>query len=183
MSRVGKMPINIPDKVTVTVAGGRVEVKGPKGALVREIPGGVDVKIEDREITVVRRSEQRKHRALHGLTRALINNMVVGVSVGFVRELEIVGVGYRAESTDGKTAKFNLGYSHPIVMEMPEGIKIEVAGKGDRIKLSGINKEVLGQTAANIRGLRPPEPYKGKGIKYAEEILRKKVGKAGAGTA
>jgi large subunit ribosomal protein L6 len=177
------MPIKLPDKVTVTLSGGRVEVKGPKGVLAREVPDGVDLKVADGEVVVTRLSDQRRHRALHGLTRALVNNMVLGVSTGFVRELEIVGVGYRAESKDGKTAKFNLGYSHPIVMEMPEGVAIEVLGKGDRIKISGIDKEVLGQTAANIRGLRPPEPYKGKGIKYVEEKLRRKVGKAGAGTA
>jgi large subunit ribosomal protein L6 len=175
------MPITLPDKVTVNVAGRRVEVKGPKGRLSRDVPEGVEVKVSSGEVSVVRQSEQRRHRSLHGLVRALINNMVVGVSEGFVRELQIVGVGYRAESTDGKTVKFILGYSHPVEMQMPDGIKAEVAEKGSKIKLSGIDKEVLGQTAADIRALRPPEPYKGKGIKYAEELLRRKVGKAGAG--
>jgi large subunit ribosomal protein L6 len=175
------MPIRLPDKVAVNVAGRRVEVKGPKGLLSRDVPEGVEVKVAGGEVTVVRQSENRRHRSLHGLVRALINNMVVGVSEGFVRELQIVGVGYRAESTDGKAVKFILGYSHPIVMQMPDGIKAEVAEKGSKMKLSGIDKEVLGQTAADIRALRPPEPYKGKGIKYAEEMLRRKVGKAGAG--
>lgn len=181
MSRVGKLPIELPDKVTVNVTAGKVEVKGPKGVLVRDVPDGVEVNVTDRQVQVVRSSDQRRHRSLHGLMRALLRNMVTGVSVGFVRELEIVGVGYRAETTDGKSVKFNLGYSHPVVMQMPEGVKAEVGEKGTRIKLTGIDREALGQMAANIRAIRPPEPYKGKGIKYVEEVIRRKVGKAGAG--
>jgi large subunit ribosomal protein L6 len=177
MSRVGKKPIPIPDKTKITYKDRIITVQGEKGTLTRTVHPIVDLKIEDGNLTVMIDSSDRKARAFQGLTRALVANMVTGVSKGFERGLEINGIGYRVE-LKGKTLVLNLGYSHPINFDLPEGIeaKIEKAA----ITLSGIDKELLGHTAASIRRLRPPEPYKGKGIKYAEEYIQKKAGKTGA---
>ena len=175
MSRIGKMPIPISKEISVGLQGDVLTVKGPKGQLQRKINPIVELGIEDEVIHVSVREETRDSKALHGLHRALIANMVQGVSKGFHRELEIIGVGYRAE-VSGRKATFHLGYSHPIEYELPEGIdaKIDKA----KITLSGIDKELIGMTAAKIRSFRKPEPYKGKGIKYAEERIRRKAGKA-----
>ncbi len=177
MSRIGKRPIALPKNVTVAVDGGEVTVKGPKGQLKRTLHPAVAVVVEDGNIKVTIKGDSRQEKALHGLTRALLANMVRGVSTGFEKAMEIVGVGYRVEVSGG-TAVFNLGYSHPINYPLPEGIN----AKAEKTKfvLSGIDKELLGKTAASIRALRPPEPYKGKGIKYADETIRRKAGKTGA---
>ncbi len=176
MSRIGKKPIQIPNNIKVTYADKLVTIKGDKGTLKRTIHPSVDLKIEDDVITVVNLSKERNVSAFQGLTRALVANMVTGVSVGFQRVLEVNGIGYRAE-LKGKTIVLNIGYSHPIEFELPESVSAEV--EKTSIKLLGIDKEELGQTAAAIRRLRPPEPYKGKGIKYAEEYIQKKAGKTG----
>jgi large subunit ribosomal protein L6 len=178
MSRVGKKPISIPAKTTVAYADHQITVKGPKGELSREVHPAVDLDIADNVIQVTMIEENRKNRALQGLTRSLVANMVIGVDKGFERVLEINGIGYRAQ-LNGKTITLNLGYSHPIDFALPDGISAEV-DKNNTIKLSGIDRELLGHTAASIRRLRPPEPYKGKGIKYAEEYIQRKAGKAGA---
>jgi large subunit ribosomal protein L6 len=175
MSRVGLKPIRVPEGVSVTLDGALVTVKGPKGTITRELPSLSDVRQEGGVINVARRGESRLHRRMHGLSRALLNNMIVGVTEGFSRELEIVGVGFRAE-VKGKDLVLSLGFSHPIHFPVPEGLTIEVAGQ-NRIKVSGIEKDRVGQAAANIRGFRPPEPYKGKGVKYVEETIRRKAGK------
>ncbi|MGD8561443.1 MAG: 50S ribosomal protein L6 [Desulfarculaceae bacterium] len=177
MSRVGKQPVELPKGVEAKIAGQKVEIKGPKGLLSREFHSLVEVSQDDGRLQVKPREESQKARALWGLTRSLLNNMVTGVSQGFSRVLEINGVGYRAELS-GATLKMSLGYSHPVVFELPKGISGQVE-KNTVLTLSGIDKELLGQTAATIRAFRPPEPYKGKGIKYAEEVIRRKVGKAG----
>ena len=178
MSRIGKMPIAIPAGVTVTIAeNNHVTVKGPKGTLERTLPAEMEIKQEGAEIIVKRPSEDKAHKSLHGLTRSLINNMVIGVTEGYSKTLEINGVGYRAAKT-GKTLNLTLGYSHPIDMEDPEGITTTVEGT-NIIKVEGIDKEKVGQHAAEIRGKRGPEPYKGKGIKYSTEHIRRKVGKTG----
>ena len=177
MSRVGKKPITIPTKTTVTCAGQVVTVKGELGTLTHTIHPAVGLKIEDAVITVTMAQEDRPTRALQGLTRSLVNNMVTGVSKGFTRVLEINGIGYRAQ-LKGKSIEFNLGYSHPIEFPLPEGISAAI-DKNNVITISGINKELIGRTAASIRQLRPPEPYKGKGIKYAEERIQRKAGKTG----
>jgi large subunit ribosomal protein L6 len=177
MSRVGKKPISIPDKTTVTAKDREVTVKGPKGTLSRTIHPAVDLSIDDGIITVTTVEANRKNLALQGLTRSLVANMVIGVGSGFERVLEINGIGYRA-TMEGKSIVLNLGYSHPINFALPEGISATV-DKNNTIRLSGIDKELLGQTAASIRKLRPPEPYKGKGVKYAEEYIQRKAGKAG----
>ena len=177
MSRIGKMPIAIPAGVTVSVAeNNTVTVKGPKGELVRTLPSEMTIKEENGEIIITRPNDNKRERAMHGLTRALINNMVTGVNTGFQKTLEINGVGYRAQK-NGKVLTLNLGYSHPIEMEDPEGI--ETAVEGNKIVIKGIDKEKVGQHAANIREKRGPEPYKGKGIKYDYETIRRKVGKTG----
>jgi len=177
MSRIGKMPIAIPAGVTVTIAeNNHVTVKGPKGTLERTLPAAMTIKQEGEEIIVTRPDDLKQNKAYHGLTRTLINNMVVGVSQGYEKVLEINGVGYKA-SKAGKVLTLNLGYSHPIEMEDPEGITTVV--ENNLIKVQGINKEVVGQIAAEIRGKRGPEPYKGKGIKYQTEHIRRKVGKTG----
>ncbi len=176
MSRIGKKPIQIPNNIKVTYADKLVTIKGDKGTLTRTIHPSVDLKIEDDVISVVMLSKDRSVSAFQGLTRALVANMVTGVSVGFQRVLEVNGIGYRAE-LKGKTIVLNIGYSHPIEFELPESVSAEV--EKTSIKLLGIDKEELGQTAAAIRRLRPPEPYKGKGIKYAEEYIQKKAGKTG----
>lgn len=176
MSRIGRLPIRVPDGVKIAVEDRSIRVEGPKGKLKESIPSGIQVKLEGKELKVLRESEERRAKALHGLTRKLIANMVQGVSGGFSRVLEINGVGYRAE-VRGSEIHFTLGYSHPIVFPLPAGISASVE-RQIIITLSGADREVLGQTAARIRELRPPEPYKGKGIKYREEVIRRKAGKA-----
>jgi large subunit ribosomal protein L6 len=177
MSRIGKRPILIPENVEIKLEGNLLRVKGPKGELERLIDPKVQVNIDGDRIFVLAADESRQSRSLHGLFTVLIGNMVTGVSNGFVKVLEIAGVGYRAE-LKGRTAVFSLGYSHPIDFELPEGIEADV--ERTKVVLKGIDKELLGMTAAKIRSFRPPEPYKGKGIKYADEIIRRKAGKAGA---
>ena len=182
MSRVGKMPIAVPAGVTVEIAeNNKVTVKGPKGELSRVLPEAMDIKQEGEEIIVTRPNDLKKNRALHGLTRALINNMVVGVNEGYQKVLEVNGVGYRAQK-QGKKLVLSLGYSHPVEMEDPEGIEVEVDGQ-NKVIVKGIDKEKVGQYAAEIRSKRLPEPYKGKGIKYEDEHIRRKDGKAGKTTA
>ncbi len=177
MSRIGKMPIAVPAGVTVSVAeNNKVTVKGPKGELSRALSAMLTIKQEDGTITVERPNDEKEVRALHGLTRTLIHNMVVGVTDGYAKTLEINGVGYRA-AKQGKTLTLNLGYSHPVVMEDPEGIETKV--EDNKIIVSGIDKEKVGQYAAVIRDKKRPEPYKGKGIKYSDEHIRRKVGKTG----
>ncbi len=177
MSRIGRMPIAIPAGVTVEIAeNNHVTVKGPKGSLDRVLPAEMGIKQEGDEIIVTRPNELKRMKSLHGLTRTLINNMVVGVTNGYTKELEVNGVGYRA-SKAGKVLTLNLGYSHPVEMEDPEGLEAKV--DGNKIIVSGIDKEKVGQYAAEIRDKRRPEPYKGKGIKYADEVIRRKVGKTG----
>lgn len=178
MSRIGKLPIAIPAGVEVTIAAENcVTVKGPKGTLVKSLPVEMDIKIEDNQIVVTRPNDLKKMKSLHGLTRTLVNNMVVGVTNGYEKVLEINGVGYRA-AKQGKTLNFNLGYSHPVEMTDPEGLESTMEGQ-NKIIIKGIDKEKVGQYAAEIRDLRRPEPYKGKGIKYADETIRRKVGKTG----
>ena len=178
MSRIGKMPIAIPAGVTVDIAeNNKVTVKGPKGTLERVLPAEMEIKVEGAEITVSRPNDLKKTRALHGLSRSLLNNMVVGVTDGFEKKLEVNGVGYRA-AKQGKTLQLTLGYSHPIEMTDPEGIETVVDGQ-NVIIVKGCDKEKVGQFAAEIRDKRRPEPYKGKGIKYATETIRRKVGKTG----
>ena len=178
MSRIGKMPIAIPAGVTVEIAeNNKVTVKGPKGTLERVLPAAMTIKVEGAEIIVTRPNDLKQNKALHGLTRSLINNMVVGVSQGYQKKLEINGVGYRAAKA-GKVLTLTLGYSHPVEMTDPEGIEVTVEDN-NKLTVSGIDKEKVGQYAAEIRGKRGPEPYKGKGIKYADEIIRRKAGKAG----
>jgi len=178
MSRIGRMPIAIPAGVTVDIAeNNKVTVKGPKGTLVRVLPAEMDIKMEASEIKVSRPNDLKKMKSLHGLTRTLINNMVVGVNEGFEKKLEVNGVGYRAQK-QGKKLVLSLGYSHPVEMEDPEGIETVLDGQ-NIIIVKGIDKEKVGQYAAEIRAKRAPEPYKGKGIKYADEVIRRKVGKTG----
>lgn len=178
MSRIGKMPIAIPTGVTVDIAeNNKVTVKGPKGTLERVLPSEMVIEIEGAEITVSRPSELKKMKALHGLTRTLLANMVIGVTAGYEKHLEINGVGYRAAKS-GKELNLTLGYSHPVIMTDPEGIESILDGQ-NKITIKGIDKEKVGQYAAEIRAKRPPEPYKGKGIKYADEVIRRKVGKTG----
>lgn len=177
MSRIGRMPVAIPAGVTVAVAeGNEVTVKGPKGTLVRTLPVEMEIKVEDGHVVVSRPNDLKKMKSLHGLTRTLIHNMVVGVSEGYTKTLEVNGVGYRAAKA-GKKLTLTLGYSHPVEMEDPEGIETKV--DGNKIIVSGISKEKVGQYAAEIREKRKPEPYKGKGIKYDDEVIRRKVGKTG----
>jgi large subunit ribosomal protein L6 len=177
MSRIGRAPIPVPQGVTVTLDGNTVRVKGPKGELARSLPAEMLVKQENGEITVTRPSDEPNHRALHGLTRTLVANMVDGVTKGFQKTLEIVGVGYKAEARP-YGLQLALGYSHAIEFRAPEGIKL-TAPNPTTVIIDGSNKEVVGQVAAEIRSLRPPEPYKGKGIKYQGEQIRRKAGKAG----
>jgi len=170
--------VTIPAGVSVELSGCRIKVKGPKGALERDLPKAVSVEKAEDALVVTRPSDAPEHRALHGLTRALVQNMVTGVTDGFEKTLQIEGVGYRA-SLQGKSLNLALGYSHPVVMEPPEGIAFAVEGT-QTIKVSGTDKELVGQTAANVRAWRKPEPYKGKGVRYAGEKVRRKVGKSGA---
>ena len=178
MSRIGRMPIAIPAGVTVAIAeNNKVTVKGPKGTLERVLPSEMTIKEEDGHIVVTRPNDLKKMKSLHGLTRSLINNMIVGVTAGYEKKLEINGVGYRAQK-QGKKLVLSLGYSHPVEMEDPEGIESAMEGQ-NIIFIRGIDKEKVGQYAAEIRDKRRPEPYKGKGIKYADEVIRRKVGKTG----
>ena len=178
MSRIGRMPVAIPAGVTVDVAeNNKVTVKGPKGTLSRELPTEMEIKVEGSEVIVTRPNDLKKMKSLHGLTRTLINNMVVGVTEGYEKKLEVNGVGYKAEKK-GKVLKLSLGYSHPVDMEDPDGIEVAVDGQ-NLIIVKGIDKEKVGQYAAEIRSKRQPEPYKGKGIKYVDEVIRRKVGKTG----
>ena len=178
MSRIGRMPIAVPAGVTVEIAeNNKVTVKGPKGTLERVLPAEMDIKMEGSEIVVSRPNDLKKMKSLHGLTRTLIHNMVIGVTEGYEKKLEINGVGYRAQK-QGKKLVLALGYSHPVEMEDPEGIETTVDGN-NVIIVKGISKEKVGQYAAEIRAKRAPEPYKGKGIKYSDEVIRRKVGKTG----
>ncbi|MBQ9321495.1 MAG: 50S ribosomal protein L6 [Eubacterium sp.] len=178
MSRIGRMPISVPDGVTVDVKEGNVvTVKGPKGTLERTFAPEMILEQKDGEITVSRPNDLKRNKSLHGLTRTLLHNMIVGVHEGYTKVLEVNGVGYRA-AKQGKKLVLNLGYSHPVEMEDPDGI--ETAVEGNKLSVTGISKENVGQYAAEIRGKRAPEPYKGKGIKYADEVIRRKVGKTGA---
>ena len=178
MSRIGRMPIAIPAGVTVEVAeNNKVTVKGPKGTLERVLPTEMEIKVENGEVTVARPNDLKKMKSLHGLTRTLINNMVIGVTAGYEKKLEVNGVGYRAAKA-GKKLTLSLGYSHPVEMEDPEGLETVLEGQ-NKITVKGIDKEKVGQYAAEIRDKRRPEPYKGKGIKYADETIRRKVGKTG----
>ena len=178
MSRIGRAPIAVPSGVEVSVTGRRVTVNGPQGTLERELPSEVSVRQEDGVVVVERAADDRRHRALHGLTRALVNNMVVGVSSGFTKELEIVGVGYRVTSQAPDRIELALGYSHTVPVDAPPGISFEVPVP-TRVLVKGIDKELVGQVAADIRQLRKPEPYKGKGVRYAGERVQRKAGKAG----
>ena len=178
MSRIGKLPVEVPSGVEVTLDGDTVTVTGPKGTLSHTLVGGITVsKAEDGSLSVARPNDEREAKALHGLSRTLVANMVQGVTQGFERKLEIVGVGYRVQAK-GSNLEFALGYSHPIVVEAPDGITFAVESP-TKFTVSGIDKQQVGQTAANIRKLRKPEPYKGKGIRYADERVRRKAGKAG----
>jgi len=177
MSRVGKKPIEIPAGVTVTVDKGFVTVTGPKGELTRQFNPEIEVKIEENVINVARPSDAKEHRALHGTTRAIIANMIEGVSQGFVRNLELIGVGYRAQKQGNKLV-LNVGYSHPVEIEPEEGLEVEVPSN-TKITIRGTDKQRVGELAANIRKTRPPEPYKGKGIRYEGEFVRRKEGKTG----
>ena len=178
MSRIGRAPIPVPSGVEVSVARRRVTVRGPNGTLERIIPGEIDVRQEDTSVLVERPGDDRRNRAMHGLTRALVNNMVVGVTTGFTKELEIVGVGYRVTSHTPQRLELALGFSHGVVVDAPAGISFEVPVP-TRILVKGSDKELVGQVAANIRQLRKPEPYKGKGVRYAGEHVQRKAGKAG----
>lgn len=177
MSRIGKKPINVPSNVNVTINGTHISVKGPKGTLEKDFHHDVSVKLENGVITVERHSDDNFHRALHGLTRALIMNMVIGVTDGFTKELEVNGIGYRV-AKQGNQIVLNVGFSHQVFVKEPDGIKFNVEGT-NKITVVGIDKQLVGQIAAEIRKIREPEPYKGKGIKYADEHIRRKVGKTG----
>jgi large subunit ribosomal protein L6 len=177
MSRIGKQPITVPSGVDVTISGPRVTVKGPKGQLEHEIVGGVSVERDGDTLTVARADDSRENRSLHGLQRSLINNMVVGVSTGFEKELEIVGVGYRAQAQGPDAIELALGFSHPVRVQAPEGVSFEVP-QPTRIIVRGHDKQLVGQVAADIRKIRKPEPYKGKGVRYAGERVVRKAGKS-----
>jgi large subunit ribosomal protein L6 len=178
MSRIGKVSIPIPQGVELKQAGSTVEVKGPKGSLSHTIPEGISIQVEDGEIHVKRKTDVKRVRSLHGLSRTLIANMVTGVTEGFTKGLEIVGIGYRA-NVQGRNLQLSLGYSHPVVYPIPEGIEVEVE-KQNKITIKGIDKQQVGQVAAEIRSFKRPEPYKGKGIRYVGEQVRRKAGKAKA---
>lgn len=178
MSRIGKAPITVPGGVDVSIVGAAVTVKGPKGTLSRVVPGDITVRSDDGVLFVERPNDERENRSLHGLTRTLVSNMVVGVTDGFSKELEIIGVGYRAEAQSPTTLRLALGYSHPVFIQAPEGISFECPTQ-TRVIVRGIDKEVVGQMAANIRAVRKPEPYKGKGVRYLGEKVLRKAGKTG----
>jgi large subunit ribosomal protein L6 len=177
MSRIGKMPIPVPSGVEVTINRGHVTVKGPKGTLEHDAPQTITISREGDELVVTRPDDERENRALHGLTRSLVANMVTGVSEGFVRELEIVGVGYRAAAAGPQRLEIQVGYSHPVHVDAPEGIEFEVPAP-TRITVRGFDKQLVGQVAADIRKIRKPEPYKGKGIRYSDERVLRKAGKS-----
>ncbi|RPI88631.1 MAG: 50S ribosomal protein L6 [Chloroflexi bacterium] len=178
MSRIGRMPVVVPSGVDVEVKGSFVRVKGPKGQLERVFPADMKISREDNTLTVQRPSDEDTHRALHGMTRALLNNMILGVSTGFEKVLEVNGVGYRPELS-GKNLTLYVGYSHPVTIEPPVGITFDVDTRSRQVKVRGYDKELVGQVAADIRKVRPPEPYQGKGIKYLGEKIRRKAGKTG----
>ncbi|MFM2070645.1 MAG: ribosomal protein [Actinomycetota bacterium] len=178
MSRIGKAPITVPGGVDISIADGAVTVKGPKGTLSRTIPGAITVRHDAALLLVERPDDERQSRSLHGLTRTLVSNMVVGVTDGFTKELEIIGVGYRAEAQSPTTLRMALGFSHPVIVNAPEGISFECPTQ-TRVIVKGIDKEVVGQVAANIRSIRKPEPYKGKGVRYLGEKVLRKAGKTG----
>ncbi|MEA3349991.1 MAG: 50S ribosomal protein L6 [Chloroflexota bacterium] len=178
MSRVGRLPVNVPQGVDVQIKGTHVRVKGPKGQMEHTFPASMSITLKQGNVIVERPSDDRRHRSLHGTTRSLINNMVIGVTDGFQKTLEINGVGYRAE-LKGKNLIINVGYSHPVVIEPPEGITFEVEDRNKVVHVKGYDKARVGQVAADIRIVRPPEPYKGKGIKYKDERIRRKAGKVG----
>lgn len=177
MSRIGKAPITVPSGVDINISGRNISVKGPKGTLSREIPGEITIRQEESTLFVERPNDERTNRAQHGLVRSLVNNMIIGVTDGFAKELEIVGVGYRAEA-QGQNLRLALGFSHPVTVDAPEGITFEVPAQ-TRVIVKGIDKELVGQVAANIRSIRKPEPYKGKGVRYLDERIIRKAGKAG----
>lgn len=177
MSRIGKLPITVPNNVTVNLNGRTISVKGPKGELSLDIVEPISVSVEDGQITVTRPNDERESRSLHGLVRTLIYNNIVGVTEGFAKQLEVVGTGYRVQQK-GNGIELSLGFSHPVQFDAPQGITLEVEGN-NKITVRGIDKQVVGETAANIRKLRKPEPYKGKGVRYAGEVVRRKAGKAG----
>ncbi|MBI4871832.1 MAG: 50S ribosomal protein L6 [Candidatus Riflebacteria bacterium] len=177
MSRIGKLPVTVPDKVTVTVDKYLVTVKGPKGTLSQQFRPGINIALDDRKVVVTREDDRPASRAAHGLTRALIQNMVHGVTQEFERTLDLVGVGYRAKVEGGKTLELALGFSHPVKVPVPEGLKVEAGAKGENVVIRGANKQVVGEFAAKLRRIRPPEAYKGKGIRYHEEQVKTKVGK------
>lgn len=179
MSRIGKLPITVPAGVQVDIDGKNVKVKGPKGELQRTFTPVVDIQMEESQIVVTRSSDEKMARALHGTTRAVLQNMITGVSDGFTKTLEIQGVGYKAEM-DGEKLVINVGFSHPVFVEPPDGIQFDVTEKNRFVVITGSNKEVVGQVAADIRKIRPPEPYKGKGIRYLGERVRRKAGKSAA---
>jgi large subunit ribosomal protein L6 len=178
MSRIGRKPIGVPKGVEIAFDGPQVSVKGAKGSLTQALPPEMLIEMEDNTLQVSRPSDSREHRSLHGLTRSLLNNMVVGVSEGFTKRLIVEGVGYRAEM-DGKVLVLNVGYSHPVRVEPPTDVQFEVLDRNKTIVVSGIDKQVVGEITAQIRKTRPPEPYKGKGIRYEKEIVRRKAGKTG----
>ncbi|HSO22969.1 MAG TPA: 50S ribosomal protein L6 [Chondromyces sp.] len=179
MSRIGRMPVPVPQGVEISIAGEAVRVKGPKGQLQVGLLPGISAAVEGGELKLARVDDERQTRSFHGLLRALVSNAAIGVSQGWSKELEIVGIGYRAESK-GRSVLFNLGYSHPIDFKLPEGIEVDVDAKANKVTVRGIDRQMVGQVAADIRSLRPPEPYKGKGIRYATERIRTKAGKQGA---
>jgi large subunit ribosomal protein L6 len=178
VSRIGRLPVEVPQGVSVDIKGTHVRVKGPKGQLEHTFPATMDIKLDGGLITVKRPSDESTHRAMHGMTRAIINNMVIGVTDGFEKILEINGVGYRGE-LKGKNLVLNVGYSHPVEVEPPDGITFEVEDRNRIVRIKGYDKALVGQVAADIRKIRPPEPYKGKGIKFQGERIRRKAGKAG----
>ncbi|HCS62244.1 MAG TPA: 50S ribosomal protein L6 [Microbacterium sp.] len=177
MSRIGRLPIEIPAGVTVSVDGSAVAVKGPKGELTLNVASPIEVEIEDNQVVVARPDDERESRSLHGLTRTLINNNIIGVTQGYTKGLEVVGTGYRVQQK-GSSIEFALGFSHPVLIDPPAGITFTVEGT-NKLTISGIDKQAVGEAAANIRKIRKPEPYKGKGVRYAGENVRRKAGKAG----
>ena len=177
MSRIGRLPIDVPANVTVTIDGQDVTVKGPKGELALSVANPIEVKVEDGQVLVTRPNDERESRSLHGLTRTLIANQIVGVTEGYSKSLEVVGTGYRVQAK-GSSVEFALGYSHSITVDPPAGITFEVEGN-NKLHIRGIDKQAVGEVAANIRKIRKPEPYKGKGVRYAGEVVRRKAGKAG----
>jgi large subunit ribosomal protein L6 len=177
MSRIGRLPIEIPTGVDVTIDGSDVAVKGPRGAMTHTVPEPLTVAVEDGKVIVSRPDDERRSKSLHGLTRTLIANQIIGVTQGYTKGLEVVGTGYRVQAR-GANVEFALGFSHPVIVEPPAGITFTVEGN-NRLTVSGIDKQAVGETAANIRKIRKPEPYKGKGVRYAGEVVRRKAGKAG----